>query len=35
MFNFNNQKNKKTLSAVIIIFLVLAMVIPMLSYLFA
>ena len=29
MINFNNRKNKKILTAVIIIFLVVAMVVPM------
>ena len=32
MFHFNNQKTKKRMAAVIVIFLVLAMVIPTLSY---
>lgn len=34
MFNLNNKKTKRRVSAVIIIILVLAMVIPTLSYLF-
>lgn len=29
MINFNNRKNKKILTAVVIIFLVVAMVVPM------
>ena len=35
MFNFNSRKNKKAISAVIIIFVVLAMILPTLSYFFA
>lgn len=35
MFNFHNKKTKQTISAVIIIILVLAMVIPTLVYLIA
>ena len=31
MINFNNKKNKKILTAVIIIFLVVAMVVPMVA----
>lgn len=34
MFNLNNRKTKQRVSAVIIVILVLAMVIPTLSYLF-
>ncbi len=34
MFNLNNRKTKQKISAVIIVILVLAMVIPTLSYLF-
>lgn len=34
MFNMNNKKTKQRVSAVIIIILVLAMVIPTVSYLF-
>lgn len=34
MFNMNNRKTKQRISAVIIAILVLAMVIPTLSYLF-
>ena len=34
MFNFNNKKTKKTISAVIIVFVILAMVLPMVSYIF-
>lgn len=34
MFNMNNKKTKQRVSAVIIAILVLAMVIPTLSYLF-
>lgn len=33
MFNMNNKKTKQTISAVIVTILVLAMVIPTLSYL--
>lgn len=34
MFNMNNKKAKQRVSAVIVILLVLAMVIPTVSYLF-
>lgn len=34
MFNFNNKKNKKVVSGVIIAIVILAMVLPMLSYMF-
>lgn len=34
MFNLNNQKTKRKISAVIIVILVLAMVIPTLTYFF-
>ena len=34
MFNMNNKKTKQRISAVIIVILILAMVIPTLSYLF-
>lgn len=34
MLNFRDKKTKKRISAVIIIFIVLAMIIPTLSYLF-
>lgn len=34
MFNMNNKKTKQRVSAVIVILLVLAMVIPTVSYLF-
>lgn len=34
MINMNNKKTKKTVSAVIILFLVLAMIVPTLSYFF-
>jgi succinate dehydrogenase hydrophobic anchor subunit len=34
MFNMNNKKTKQRVSAVIVIILVLAMIIPTLSYLF-
>lgn len=33
MFNFNSSKNKRIISSVIIILLILAMVIPTLAYL--
>ena len=33
MFNFHNKKTKRVFSSVIIIFLVLAMIIPTLAYL--
>lgn len=33
MFNMNNKKTRKIVSAVIIAFLIIAMVLPMLSYL--
>lgn len=32
MFNFNSSKNKRIISSVIIIFLILAMIIPTLAY---
>ncbi len=34
MLNFRNKKTKQRLSAVIIMFIILAMIIPTLSYLF-
>ncbi len=34
MFNLNNKKTKKAVSAGIIVFVILAMVLPMLSYMF-
>lgn len=34
MFNMNNKKTRQRISAVIIIILILAMVIPTVSYLF-
>lgn len=35
MFNMNSKKNKRYLSAVIIVILVLAMIIPTLTYFFS
>jgi len=35
MFNMNNKKTKQRVSVVIIIFLVLAMILPTLSYIVA
>ena len=32
MFNMNNKKTKRIVSGVIIVFLVMAMVLPMLAY---
>lgn len=32
MFNMNNKNTKRIVSSIIVIFLVLAMVVPMLSY---
>lgn len=32
MFNMNNKKTKQTISAIIVLILVLAMIIPTLSY---
>lgn len=34
MMNLNNKKNRRIISAVIIAFVILAMVLPMLSYMF-
>ncbi len=34
LFNFSNKKNKQRISAVIIVILVLAMIIPTLAYFF-
>lgn len=34
MINFHNKKNKRVLAAVIIIFLILAMVVPLLTVAF-
>jgi len=33
MFNFNSKKNKRIISSVIVIFLILAMIVPTLAYL--
>ncbi len=33
MFNFHNKKTKRVFSSIIIVFLVLAMIIPTLAYL--
>jgi hypothetical protein len=32
MFNFNSNKNKRIISSVIVLFLILAMIIPTLAY---
>lgn len=34
MFNMNNKKTRQKVSVVIIVFLIIAMVLPMLSYMF-
>ncbi len=33
MFNFNSKKSKRIISSVIVIFLILAMIVPTLAYL--
>ncbi len=32
MFNFNSNKNKRIISSIIVLFLILAMIIPTLAY---